>query len=431
MSAGLAASGDVNRPLPATIREQSDILGRVGGGIFLGDLTADETGANIAAGFTGQNWGATASEGEASNAQVAQGANALRNTEFRLTAGYWFQQGTASGISTSYGASASGLRRAVQTAPSVANNQNVVLTGGGSNRLPVAPGDRVELSAHIAATGFTSGQVLAFWYNSSGGFLSASSAASGDLTGYDGANGLDDYVRIGGFVTAPAGAGACVISLRATNTSGGTLTDPVAYFAQPLVRVADAVQAQLSPYTPGFEAELAADITGNEIAAGFLGQANGATKSFYQQASAPAAVDGTWWADTSAGELKVRLGGAWQVIANFNTAGSFVASKSTDPSWTGAAGASRITNSVAITPSGGTSPYSYAWQIIAITKTVSGSDSLNDRTVTANSPTSDTTSFTCDQVGENEVITATALCTVSDDNGAIAQIAVTVTFTEI
>ena len=82
---------------------------------------------------------------------------------------------------------------------------------------------------------------------------------------------------------------------------------------------------------------------------------------------------------------------------------------------------------MAITPSGGTSPYSYAWQIIAITKTVSGSDSLNDRTVTANSPTSDTTSFACDQVGENEVITATALCTVSDDNGAIAQIADRVT----
>lgn len=69
------------------------------------------------------------------------------------------------------------------------------------------------------------------------------------------------------------------------------------------------------------------------------------------------------------------------------------------------------TNSVTVTPSGGTAPYTYAWSF------VSGD------TVTINSPTSATTTFTGDPVGYS-VLSSVYRCTVTDNAAADASVTV-------
>ncbi len=54
IAAGLAANGDVGRPIPSTIKLSSDILSRVGGGNYTGDLAADITGEHVALDFVGR-----------------------------------------------------------------------------------------------------------------------------------------------------------------------------------------------------------------------------------------------------------------------------------------------------------------------------------------------------------------------------------------
>ncbi len=54
VAAGLAANGDLGRPIPSTIKLSSDILSRVGGGTFTGDLGADITAQNVALDFVGR-----------------------------------------------------------------------------------------------------------------------------------------------------------------------------------------------------------------------------------------------------------------------------------------------------------------------------------------------------------------------------------------
>lgn len=74
------------------------------------------------------------------------------------------------------------------------------------------------------------------------------------------------------------------------------------------------------------------------------------------------------------------------------------------------------TNSVTITASGGTSPYTYLW-----TK-VSGD------TVTINSPTSNTTSFSA-TVNDGETKNAIYKCTITDDVAATFDVQVNITIT--
>lgn len=66
---------------------------------------------------------------------------------------------------------------------------------------------------------------------------------------------------------------------------------------------------------------------------------------------------------------------------------------------------SQTTNSVTVTPSGGTAPYTYAWAFVD-----------GDAGISINSPTSATTSFSGDPVGT--ALAATYRCTVTDSAGS-------------
>lgn len=66
---------------------------------------------------------------------------------------------------------------------------------------------------------------------------------------------------------------------------------------------------------------------------------------------------------------------------------------------------SLTTNSVTVTPSGGTAPYTYAWAFVD-----------GDAGITINSPTSATTSFSADPAGAS--LAATYRCTVTDSAGS-------------
>jgi len=64
-----------------------------------------------------------------------------------------------------------------------------------------------------------------------------------------------------------------------------------------------------------------------------------------------------------------------------------------------------VTNSTTATPTGGTAPYTYAWQIISFDGPV---------TPTANSPTAATSAFTQTGIGIGESFSATIVCQVTD-----------------
>lgn len=81
------------------------------------------------------------------------------------------------------------------------------------------------------------------------------------------------------------------------------------------------------------------------------------------------------------------------------------------------------TNSVTVTASGGTAPYSYAWT------RVTSDHPTNDPT--ANSPAAATTTFTQTNIGVAEGYTATFRCTVTDANTNTATCDVDCTFLDV
>lgn len=92
---------------------------------------------------------------------------------------------------------------------------------------------------------------------------------------------------------------------------------------------------------------------------------------------------------------------------------------SADPSavsgYAAVAGSAVITtNQVTATPSGGASPYTYAWTLVT----------SDGGTWTAKSPTSASTKFSCSGVGAGIDYTATFLCTATDSTGGTGTVEV-------
>lgn len=136
------------------------------------------------------------------------------------------------------------------------------------------------------------------------------------------------------------------------------------------------------------------------------------------------ARDGGAWRDIDSGQVRVAgswqqltearayIGGAWETVA------SFIPDLSVSASPIGASGiiadgGLATTNSVTVTPAGGSAPYTYAWTFVS-------GDS-----VTVNSPASATTSFSTTLAPEDET-SSVYRCTVTDDNGTTATVDVIV-----
>lgn len=186
--------------------------------------------------------------------------------------------------------------------------------------LPVTAGDRVYAGALMARYRCTAAEAVVLWYGPTGTFLSASVAGSGGLV--DGAvNGVPgNFSLVGGFVTAPAGAAFAAFAPR--GVSNGSGFQPYIFWARPMLARVAAGQTVAPPYV-GTRGDPQADVTGGNVAAAIANQGALATANPYRQATDPGPVpNGSLWSDTSTAPetLKMRVSGAWQVVAN-NAAG--------------------------------------------------------------------------------------------------------------
>lgn len=111
--------------------------------------------------------------------------------------------------------------------------------------------------------------------------------------------------------------------------------------------------------------------------------------------------------------IKIYANGAWRDVASFTSPISLAIS----PTSISKSSVSSVVTTAAVTatPTGGTSPYSYSWTRL------SGASEI-----TANSPTSASTSFTGDGVPNGVTLTAIFRCTVTDSFGSTASAEITV-----
>lgn len=129
-------------------------------------------------------------------------------------------------------------------------------------------------------------------------------------------------------------------------------------------------------------------------------------------------IAGTWQQIQTAW---VNVAGTWErVYVNFSASAnkSSVLGSGTGPSPTGDPGS---TDSVAVTPSGGVAPYTYAWAVVGA--------NADSGPYQANGPTSATTAFSDadSSVSDLDVVTTeTWRCTVTDANLDTASVDVTV-----
>jgi predicted phage tail protein len=219
------------------------------------------------------------SAGSISTAKIAAGAitgatlgiglpsNVIWNSCPGLTADGWTTAivvGTGSTplrtpvIGSSYAASwtLTGNPGMVLSASSLNNNAYVETAwapeGASYGSLPVVPGDVVEIQALVATPAGCQAIIYVRWYDNAGGI-----AGTGTLVTHAGvgpASGLirANYTRIGGRMTAPAGAAFAMLILRFTNASGGTLSNPFMVITQIAIGLAPSANlTELSPWAPG------------------------------------------------------------------------------------------------------------------------------------------------------------------------------------
>ena len=384
------------------------------------------TTLGVAAGFEGQEWGATASEEAASNARVNIGQNMLVDTGFRFPSAYWTNTYNNTGLSVANSQTEeNGIRIYQRTFTGTPSNGQFNLGQSAAADLPVQPGDRVEASIYTASTAGVTGTVGIQWLTPGGSHIMFSTGTVEAIGGsFD--SGVASAKRHVHFATAPATAGRARIYGQ---FYAGYNANPVLKMAMPFLAHARADQTEPTPWSPGREAKIGADITGENTAAGFLNQGSlavlnqvqlnttqikradgttvvseslvvtnlgvassitsqgsGATTNFYQQDSDPTPVaNGSWWADTLNGQIKIRVSGSWVVVANFTTesAGSstFRASSSHRArTWTGIGTGVKNTDNVTISVFNAPNGAAYAWTRI------SGHSSINVSSPTSNNP---------------------------------------------
>jgi hypothetical protein len=261
-----------------------------------------------------------------------------------------------------------------------------------------------------------------FWYNAAN-VLFASDMV--EATGLPAANGaLETYRTVGGLFTAPTGVHAAAFNAYAA--ADGVTASPVGRVARPMLALARDEQTQLAPYVPGMRGQAGADVTGQHISAGFVGQGPLSTSQlteaqvrgrflgeFASEAAALAAglQDGDTWRRSSDGAQFGRVGGVSVAVALPQlsaTASAYAVSG------TRADAGSVTTGSVTVTGAGGVAPYSYAWNLVG------------GVTSTASASTATTTTFT--GTADPAPAVSTWQCTVTDAEGAVVHVQIRAAF---
>lgn len=340
-------------------------LYREDGSTIITDATV-VTGIGISAGITGQGWGATATEPQASNAQIKTPApNVIR---FSM-----FEPSTTIGWDPVYYNSLPTLSKATTTPASAAHPGLKISHSSGvagqtyysavgikystvhdtAYAIPVKAGDRVQVAAQcIEITGgINQVGIFGVQCDSAGArvaYLTAETCAT--------ANTRTTVGRVGGLFTATQD-GFIVIDL-VTYKASATTSASSATFREILLAKARTDQVDVDPWTPSTGAYSGADVTGSNTSAGIFGQGPFATANYYEQSTDPGAVaNGSFWFKTTTNELYIRRSGAWGLIAKISTGISATASPSSVSDVH--TGSSFSSGTITITPSGG-STYAYS-----------------------------------------------------------------------
>ena len=280
---------------------------------------AEGTGGERYIGSAAFNWGATAAEAAASNAQLGVGRNAVSDCLFRrLTdSSLW----VSTGVGTTSRYSFEGMAAAVRQVTGTPSLYSVLgLYGAGSQKFPVVPGERVEASAFVGGNGLAFIDIYVFWWNSAGAILSTTLAAQQNPVVSGGGSPLSSYTQIGGFVTVPANAVAATWS--AYGYTNGATANPYIYTVQPFLARANTVQTQLTRWSPGLDGQPGADVTGGNTAAAIADQGLFALGNYYEQSTDPGTVpNGSMWLKTTTSQLYLRRTGSWGLVATIASAG--------------------------------------------------------------------------------------------------------------
>lgn len=248
----------------------------------------------IADAIVGQGPGATAAGVDVLNQFVPLGSNLLIDSEFQRQlyawqAGWAGNSGVTHGIAfNGYGAAARNYYTAFLTGTPAAGTVFDVLATRGSYlsadlastklfAVPVNPGDRLYIGAQITGERITSADVRVIWVAADGSAVSSPSVAAA-LPAALPISQITSWTRIGGFVTAPAGAAYAVPYFRAV-CSGAA--NPYCVVTAPMIAKVPASQTAAPPYQPG-RADPVSDKTSQNNAASITGQGPGATAPNYQ-----------------------------------------------------------------------------------------------------------------------------------------------------
>lgn len=236
------------------------------------------------------------------NELIPQSGNIARFTEFEIGTTLSSLSGTAPVTTPLAIFESSGFRclRAV-LAPTAAS-QSAIIT---MPIMTVTPGQRYSLQLYLEHGGVAgSSQFVARWFNG------ATHLSENYGLGF--ATGVVGFISLrSAFLTAPANANRLQLFTLVEASGAGSMTHSV---SKPCVTEARAGQTVHPPYSVGLNAYDAADVTGANTAAGFIGQGNQATTNIYRQATAPSSPnEGDIWEDTSTTPVSIRrrISGAW------------------------------------------------------------------------------------------------------------------------
>ncbi|MBC2668760.1 phage tail protein [Novosphingobium piscinae] len=290
------------------------------------EANANVTETRTAAAIAGQAWAATnGSQAAVDNNFVSGFANQAIDSEFTLGNKSWTEAYASAGTwGWNYFTALTSKRFIERSTSSVPAGTGVNIGQDTACGVPVIEGDRLELSGIVSTGNMSSASLFVGYFSAAGTYIGGNSVASEVFD-----------TRIGGFVTVPSGLGIGIAKLMVVCTVA-TSGAAVVRLAQPFIRRCSQGQTVLSPYQPGPPVQRGADVTGQNVAVGFLGQGVGATanslseldpsaaallSSLSASSTYVAAIGSSFQMVLTAGQT-VSLNGRVQVLAGGSSSGS-------------------------------------------------------------------------------------------------------------
>ena len=210
------------------------------------------------------DWGATAAQSAAENAQVLAGSNSLSDTGFREFTDYWrVLKGSGTSVSFAVSDTASGLRRGSSVGTGITVGSYILLESDGpNNMIPVTENDVVGARALIAGQGISNIQLRITWYTDAGANNGQEilTLSSGIPTG---GGEKDTYYEAPLVATAPASTAWATIMVLGVASS----SSPRVRMALPTLAVLPPGQTVAPPLSLGMDATRGANVTEDKQAA--------------------------------------------------------------------------------------------------------------------------------------------------------------------